>query len=299
VIRVTADGIPIGNKEGIFYLRRAPGHELVCFDQVIPFNESDEAVDNNDHHNQSKINQTKLRSFTPSTRVLTAQDYELQEYPIAMLLHLVIHTAWGDPFYVGADRIEVMNSNGSVVPIDPHLVSCTPSLQSLSGAERDPRLAGNLVKRHGNTTTWLAPLAASLSNDVPLPPSGDNEVYIPFSKPCRIAAIRIWNYSKTPHRGIRDISIFLDGLLVMCTRIEKSTTLDHQTILFTNNKSIVQTESKYVRYCGSEEQDVLCVNEKMVSVKTKQAQQVDPSAVGVWDSKHFNVANRPTTSVRP
>lgn len=132
--------------------------------------------------------------------------------------------------------------------------------------QSDPRVPQNLGGT--NSVGWLAPLAASLSKDISLPLSGGNEVYISLDNPQEISAIKFSNYSKTPSRGAREISLFMDGLLVICTTLVKSSTLSHQTIIFSNDKHLMKTESKYIRYCGSKEQDVMCVNEKMIRIKS-------------------------------
>ena len=53
---------------------------------------------------------------------------------------------------------------------------------------------------------------------------------------------------------------------------------------------------------GADEQDVLCIDERQVSVRSKwMNQRPDPSSEGVWDNQRAAfMANRPTTgAVRP
>lgn len=168
--------------------------------------------------------------------------------------------------------------------------SAAPLLKCLEGMENDPRQPQNLGNNTKNNVGWLAPLATSLSSqeeNVTLPNSGENEVYITFDSPQDISAIKISNYSKTPSRGAREISLYMDGLLVICTTLVKSSISTHQTIIFSND--LIKTESKYVRYCGSQEQDVLYINEKMVNVKSmKQKKEITQTPM-------TNTGSRPKT----
>jgi len=41
-----------------------------------------------------------------------------------------------------------------------------------------------------------------------------NQIWILFDRVVCINAIELWNYTKTPERGVRDIHIYMDGYLV-------------------------------------------------------------------------------------
>lgn len=94
IIKVLVDGKPVGS-DGIFFLRRAPGHSLVPFRQTIQLGLS------------SNNTITAKYNVKHSTKISISQDYEVQSLPRAMLLRIVIHNSWGDAFYVGLDGIEV------------------------------------------------------------------------------------------------------------------------------------------------------------------------------------------------
>jgi protein JBTS26 len=180
----------------------------------------------------------------------------------------------------------VIGQDNHIVDLQGSKFSSHPSLQQLEGMVDDPRVASNLGMPSTTTTTtttnigWLAPLASSLNDIQPsssssssLASSKENEVNIALERPHVISALKFFNYSKTPTRGARDISLYMDGLLVISTSLAISTkppsssSHHHQTILFTNDKSCVNQESKFVRYCGQNEQDVMCIDEKVIKVK--------------------------------
>lgn len=57
---------------------------------------------------------------------------------------------------------------------------------------------------------WLAPLLS----DVERIEKGPNSLQLEYSKPVRLSAINIYNYSKTPTRGTREVEVFLDQSLL-------------------------------------------------------------------------------------
>jgi hypothetical protein len=56
---------------------------------------------------------------------------------------------------------------------------------------------------------WLAPFLYE-RRDEGVYKTINNEVIFNFDKPQIISAIKFWNYSKTPDRGVRELEIFAD-----------------------------------------------------------------------------------------
>ena len=69
--------------------------------------------------------------------------------------------------------------------------------------------------------------------------------------------------------------------------------------MFTSDPAVVRQEKALVVYCGADEQDVLCIDERQVSVRSKSMhQRPDPSSEGVWaNGREIFNANRPMTAV--
>ena len=66
-----------------------------------------------------------------------------------------------------------------------------------------------------------------------------------------------------------------------------------QPILFTTNPRIIGNEKRKVVYCGSHDQDVLCINEGQVMTNSQAMHRApDPSAVGV----EIDLSKRPMTA---
>ena len=242
---------------------------------------------------------------TPSVR----QDYETPLHPTGLLLKLTLHTSWGDPYYMGLDGLQLLGPGGKELAIDPDRVQAWPASLTVLGQTDDCRVPSNLVDgvlaSPDATHAWLAPFA------ITMPPAAaqrlgnvrgaENVLLVLFDRPVSLTALRLWNYRKTPARGVREMSIYLDGRLLFKGGLRRAPELTEeasgyagQTILFTNDQAVVRKEKDCVAYCGGEEQDVLCIDERQVRVRSRfTSQDPDPSADGVT----IDPSKRPGTAV--
>lgn len=128
---------------------------------------------------------------------------------------------------------------------------------------------------------WLSPY--HLNNE-------DNMIVIYFDEPITLSYIKIWNYSKTPNRGVREFQILLDDMLIYRGILREAPSYEEatgngkrepddfcQTILFTNDNEIIEREAKNV-YLG--EENVIFIDNN-TSMNEKKEGRI----------------NRPTTSV--
>jgi len=117
-----------------------------------------------------------------------------------------------------------------LVPVFPEVVEANPrdinilaKREDIDPMDKDGRVPENLVDGfHGGTfegtRSWLAPRAATLAMmKHELPDLGAcNEVYFAFHEEVELAAIEIWNYSKTPERGAHEIELRVDDHIIYC-----------------------------------------------------------------------------------
>nr|XP_058956236.1 katanin-interacting protein-like [Pocillopora verrucosa] len=112
--------------------------------------------------------------------------------------------------------------------------------------------------------------------------------------------VKVWNYSKTPIRGVQQFGLLVDDLLVyhgilpqvpavtkgILPNIDMPT--PHHTILFTDHEQIALVERKNVLSNKGGEQDVQLTNDKRIV-----SHYSDPKSAG----KVADPALRPMTSV--
>ncbi|OQR96676.1 hypothetical protein ACHHYP_13821 [Achlya hypogyna] len=269
-------------------LRKAPGHALFDYRQLVSL--------------QAPMALPPPASVGYRTHVVR-QDYEAPLHPSGFVLKVVLWSTWGDPYYVGLNGLEVFDASGTLLPA-PSVLVADPA--GLDGSPQDVRVVGNLFLGDNNTWdaahAWLATLASSVGR------STGNTIYVVYEAPVTIAMIKVYNYSKTPDRGAREIEIYLDDLKVYMGTLRQAPpapgvartgklqqTGDFgQPILFTLNPAIVEGEKRKLLYCGAEEQDVLCINEGQVVVESKAMYRApDPGAEGVV----VDLLQRPTTAM--
>ncbi|OQR99159.1 hypothetical protein THRCLA_06594 [Thraustotheca clavata] len=206
------------------------------------------------------------------------QDYEPPLHPSGHVLKFVLWSAWGDPYYIGLNGFELFGADGTLLP-PPTMTVAHPT--GLDGNPNDARVPENLFNSINNTwdasNAWLAQLASSLGY------AQGNVIYAVYDNPIAISMLKVYNYSKTPERGAREIAIYLDDLQIYMGTLRQAPPAPGQTrsgklqqavefsqpILFTLNPAIVEGEKRKLLYCGTDEQDVLCINEGQVIIESK------------------------------
>uniref|UniRef100_H3G7B6 KATNIP domain-containing protein n=1 Tax=Phytophthora ramorum TaxID=164328 RepID=H3G7B6_PHYRM len=277
-LTVALDGVVISPKETGFLLRKAPGAANFDFGQLLRFPDIVE----------------KRVTYPFSTRAyktpIIRQDYEAQLYPQGFLLKIVCWQTWGDPYYLGLNGLELYDFAGARIDHKPAIVSAVPysvsELDHTNGRQQDTRTPDNLMSGLDKNTweahdAWLAPLASSLGNQQ------GNIVYIGFDTPVVLSMIKFWNYSKTPERGVKDLDIYLDDMHLFSGTLRKAPAGDDhgansryskmhkvtehfgQPVLFSASQAQVDAEKRNVSYCGTEEQDVLGINEGQVMQESR------------------------------
>ena len=192
----------------------------------------------------------RAAGFMPSLPPM--QDYEVRLHPHGKQLVLLCESTWGDPHYLGLNGLELLSPEGTTIDLQRAAITADPiGVIALPGMHGDTRTVDKLLLGGDCAWGWLAPysLGASASVTLTMP----NTV--------TIGAVRIWNYAKTPARGVRSFQLLLDGALIFQGVLRAApqrradaalpppaTGSDYkvQTVLFTDNEALIDAERHHV-----------------------------------------------------
>ncbi|THD26873.1 hypothetical protein D915_002312 [Fasciola hepatica] len=188
-------------------IRRAPGHTKFPLVQNIPIKTAKDPVDD-----------CQLIERPDTASLL----------PYGFVYRVDIFSTWSDRYYVGLDGLELLDHNTKPIPIQPQSIfafpSCVNDMSRAATAKHiDIRTVDKLVDgvtsgSRINSHCWLAPIDASQGN----------QIFIVFDEPVTASGLRLWNYSRTVERGVREFAVFVDDQIIFHGYLPKAIPVDRK-----------------------------------------------------------------------
>ncbi|XP_059167114.1 katanin-interacting protein-like isoform X2 [Physella acuta] len=281
VMHVYINDKVISPPEG-YLLRKGPGVCHFDFAQEISFSNS-----GNVNNHPGVLEGSGVRSGN--------DNYEsVVQLPRGFIFQFQLFSSCGDQYYIGLNGLECYDAAFQKIELTQNNIAAYPdSVNVLDNVSNDARTPDKLIDGFNDTNDgrhmWLAPILPTIIN----------RIYVIFDQPTSVSMIKLWNYSKTVSRGVKDFALLVDDLLVYNGTLQPvtggaigilptcSASIPHHTILFSENRDIISKEKNAIISNQTEDQDIQLMNDKKIVTR----------GTNLLSSKPVNQALRPKTSV--
>eukprot|EP00347_Sterkiella_histriomuscorum_P022411 403338590 len=243
------------------------------------------------------------------------QEYDLVNLPMGFQFMINLYSTHGDFYYIGLNGIELFDQFGSLIKVS-NIFAEPLGVNKLAGMESDVRIIQNLFNGKNQTieesNMWLAPFKNTRSYQAVTKASAKqdqedteheyripNYICIVFDQPTVISAMTLWNYAKTPSRGVNEFELLVDGKQVYRGFAKPAPDQKSQqnqdfstSVLFTSESKIVDRLKQGINYDSAKQQDVALFNEK------KQMNKNSTKVRRPEEEFVFSEMQRPTTMAR-
>lgn len=169
------------------------------------------------------------------------QDWEVPLLPSGYSLRFDFLDSHGDPTWVGLDKLEIIDARGKPL----NMKGYGGRLLVPSKGELDPN--------------WRKPWSTRLTPPDAARPA---RLYALFDRRITLGALIFWNQSICPGRGVSEVVVYLDNLIIFHGELRSARDAPSQSVVFTSQSSVLRhaTEESRVPYCGEKEQSVVFID---------------------------------------